>query len=192
MRVVLIALLAAVVTAGLCWGSFVAGGSDSYCYLHQAEGWASGVLQVPEPMALDAPWPDAPLTFAPAGHRPSPTVPGAIVPICPPGLSMAMAPFVALAGIDAAFLIVPLFGALLIGATWAVGTRFGPHIGLASACMAACSPVFLYQLMQPMSDVPAAALWMAAVAFVTNCSLPVEAGFFCCKYPLISALGLLL
>ncbi len=51
-------------------------------------------LQVPEPLALDAPWPDAERAFAPSGHVPSPTVPGAIVPICPSGLSIAMAPFV--------------------------------------------------------------------------------------------------
>jgi glycosyltransferase involved in cell wall biosynthesis len=51
-------------------------------------GWRDGVraLQVPEPLALGAPWPDAPLTLAPVGHVPSHTVPGAIVPICPSGL----------------------------------------------------------------------------------------------------------
>ena len=167
-QVALAILLAAVVASGLHWGSFVAGGSDSYCYLHQAQRWASGRLQVPEPLALEAPWPDAPLTFAPAGHRPSPTVPGAIVPICPAGLSIVMAAFMVTGGVRAAFLVVPLFGALLIWATFGVGARFGPRIGLASAFAAACSPVFLYQLVQPMSDVPAAALWMLAVAAVTG------------------------
>jgi hypothetical protein len=98
MRRVIVALLAlAAMVVGIRWGTSVAGGSDSYCYLHQAERWASvlrqvGRLQVPEPLALGAPWPDAPLTFAPAGHIPSPTVPGAIVPICAAGLSIAMAP----------------------------------------------------------------------------------------------------
>jgi len=169
MRRVAIAVLAVVVVAvGLRWGSFVAGGSDSYCYLHQAQRWASGRLQVAEPLALEAPWPDAPLTFAPAGHRPSPTVPGAIVPICPAGLSIVMAAFVAIGGLDAASLVVPLFGALLVWATFVAGARFGPRIGLASAVAAACSPIFLYQLVQPMSDVPAAALWMLAVAAVTG------------------------
>ena len=60
------------------WGSWVAGGSDSYCYVHQAERWADvfgqlargrlAGLQVPEPLALDAPWPDAARAFAPSGH----------------------------------------------------------------------------------------------------------------------------
>jgi hypothetical protein len=189
MRHVAIALLlAAIVAAGIRWGSFVAGGSDSYCYVHQAERWASLLrqgfggqaprLQVPELLALEAPWPNAELTFAPAGHVPSQTVPGALVPICPAGLSIAMAPMLALAGPAGMFLVVPLFGALLVGATFTCGARFGSRVGIASAVLAACSPPFLYQLMQPMSDVPAAALWMLAVAAVTGTKprAPVVAG----------------
>ena len=161
-------LIAAVVAIGVRWGTFVAGGSDSYCYLHQAERWASGTLQMVEPLALEAPWPDAVLTFAPAGHRPSSTVPGALVPICPSGLSIAMAPLVWAGGTTAAFFILPLFGALLIGATYVVGARYGARVGMASAAIVAFTPVFLFQLVQPMSDVPAATLWMMAVACVTS------------------------
>jgi hypothetical protein len=161
-------LLALVVAVGVRWNSFVAGGSDSYCYLHQAERWASGRLQVAEPLALEAPWPNAALTFAPAGHLPSKTVPGAIVPICPSGLSIVMALFVAIGGFAAAALVVPLFGALLVWGTFVAGSRFGPRVGVAAAALAACSPVFLYQLVQPMSDVPAAACWMLAAAAVTG------------------------
>jgi hypothetical protein len=164
-----VALIGAIVFgAGLQWGTFVAGGSDSYCYLHQAERWASLNLQVPEPLALEAPWPAAPLSFAPAGHIPSPTVPGAIVPICPPGLSILMAPFLAVAGPGGAFLVVPLLGVLLVASVYVIGSRFGRHIGVASSALVAVSPVFLFQLMQPMSDVPAAALWMLAVACATS------------------------
>ncbi len=184
MRQVTLALLVAgVVWAGLHWGTFVAGGSDSYCYAYQAERWAATVrgtmvhgaivrgvpaLQVPDPLALAAPWPEAPRAFAPAGHLPSPTVSGAAVPVCPAGLSIAMAPFLMLGGRDAIFLVVPLFGALLVAATYTAGARYGARVGLAAAVMAACSPVFLYQLVQPMSDVPAAALWMLAVAAATG------------------------
>jgi hypothetical protein len=169
MRAFLVVLvIASVLVVGIRWGTFVAGGSDSYCYLHQAQRWASGRLQVPEPLALEAPWPNAPLTFAPAGHLPSQTVPGAIVPICAAGLSMAMAPFVAVAGVRAAFVLVPLFGVLLVAATFIVASRVSRRVGVASALVVACSPVFLYQLVQPMSDVPAAALWTLAVAFVTG------------------------
>src|SRR5687767_4985550 len=108
MRAVALALLLATVAAvSIRWGSFVAGGSDSFCYMYQAERWAAGRLQVVEPLALRAPWPEAPLSFAPAGHIPSPTVPGAVVPVCPVGLSMAMAPLMLLGGPRAAFLAIP-------------------------------------------------------------------------------------
>ena len=173
----------AVLAAGVHWGTFAAGGSDSYCYVHQAEGWASGHLQVVEPLALEAPWPDPPLTFAPSGHIPSPTVRGAAVPICPAGLSIVMAPFAWASGAGrvgeaggaseagrarAVFLVVPLFGALLVWSVYLLGSRFSRAAGLASACIVACSPAFLFQLMQPMSDVPAAALWVLATAFATS------------------------
>src|ERR1051325_7341917 len=173
MRRLAIALLAAgVFAAGIHWGTFAVGGSDSYCYVHQAEGWASGTLQVAEPLALEAPWPDAPRTFAPAGHIPSPTVRGAHRPICPAGLSIFMAPVLragtAVGWSSAVFLVVPLFGALLVCATYVLGSRFSPGVGVASAVLVACSPAFLFQLMQPMSDVPAAALWVLAVACATS------------------------
>jgi hypothetical protein len=176
MRTIALALLvAAVVTVSWRWGSFVAGGSDSYCYLHQAERWADamahpfgGRLQVVEPLALEAPWPDAPLSFTPIGHLPSAIEHGAIVPICPPGLSIAMAPFVLAGGSRAAFAAIPLFAAILIVATYGAGARFGTATGLSAALVTAASPVFLYQAVQPMSDVAAAALWMLTMACATG------------------------
>lgn len=167
-KILLTILLAAVVWTGVHWGTFAAGGSDSYCYVHQAERWASGRLHVVEPLALEAPWPDADATFTPIGHAPSRTVPGAIVPVCPSGLSIVMAPFLLAGGRDALFLVVPLFGALLVGATYVIGSRYGARVGLAAALLTAVSPMFLRQVIQPMSDVPAAALWMLAVAAVTG------------------------
>jgi hypothetical protein len=41
-------------------------------------------------------------------------VPGATVPICPSGLSMAMVPFYLAGGPAAIFLVVPLFGAYML------------------------------------------------------------------------------
>ena len=167
-------MLLAVFAAGIRWGTFAAGGSDSYCYLQQARAWARGQLREVDPLALEAPWPDAPLTFTPAGHIPSPTVRGATAPICPAGLSLAMVPFVwagraGEAGGDAlVFAVVPLFGVLLVWSTYLLGARFSRRVGLASAFLVACSPAFLFQLMQPMSDVPAAALWVLAAATVTS------------------------
>src|SRR5438874_885837 len=179
-RVAIALLAAGVFAAGVHWGTFAVGGSDSYCYVHQAEAWASGHLQVVEPLALEAPWPDAPLTFAPAGHVPSPTVPGATVPMCPVGLSIAMSPVLLLerhiptsltrpgSATRLIFAVVPLFGALLVWSVYLLGSRFSSRVGLASAALVACSPAFLFQLMQPMSDVPAAALWVLAAACATR------------------------
>jgi hypothetical protein len=179
MRGLALALVAgALMVTAVRWGSWVAGGSDSYCYIHQAERWAHAFeqlahgrligLQVPDPLALEAPWPDAGRAFAPAGHVPSPTVPGASVPICPAGLSIAMAPFVMGGGPRASFFVLPLFAAVLVVATSIAGARFGARVGLLSSLLVASSPIVLYQAIQPMSDVPAAALWMVAVAAVTG------------------------
>ena len=66
------------------------------------------------------------------------------------------------------FVVVPLFGVLLVWSTYLLGARFSPRVGLASALLLACSPAFLFQLMQPMSDVPAAALWVLATATATS------------------------
>jgi hypothetical protein len=182
------ALLGAVVWSGIRWGSSVAGGSDSYCYAHQAERWAAvlrdalrgqtGQLQAVEPLALAAPWPGPAAAFAPIGHRPSPTVDGAIVPVCPAGLSIAMAPVLLVGGRDAIFLVVPVFGALLVAAIYVLGSRYGTRIGIGAALLVAGSPPFLYQLIQPMSDVPAAALWLLAVASATGVKprAPIVAG----------------
>jgi hypothetical protein len=175
---VLALVIGAFMVTAVRWGSWVAGGSDSYCYVHQAERWADVFgqlarghltgLQVAEPLALDAPWPEAARTFAPSGHVPSRTVAGAIVPICPVGLSIAMAPFVLSGGPRAAFYVLPLFAAVLVAATSIVGSRFGARVGLLSSVLVAASPIVLYQVIQPMSDVPAAALWMLAVALATG------------------------
>jgi len=158
----------AVVTVAVRFGSFVAGGSDSYCYVHQAERWASGRLLAAEPLALEAPWPDAASSFTPAGHIPSRTVPGAIAPICASGLSMLMALFLIAGGPGPMFFVIPLGGVLLVLATYVLGSRLGTGVGLASALVTAASPIVLFQVIQPMSDVPAAACWMLALAAVTS------------------------
>jgi hypothetical protein len=173
------AMCAALAVVAARFGSFVAGGSDSYCYVHQAERWASGRLLEPEPLALEAPWPDAPLTFAPAGHLPSPTVTGAIVPICPPGLSLLMAPALAVGGRTAMFAVVPLCGLLTVVATFLLARRLGDGVGLAAAAVTAASPILLFQIIQPMSDVPAAAFWVMALALATRAQPAAVAAGLC-------------
>jgi hypothetical protein len=71
------------------------------------------------------------------------------------------------------FLVVPLLGAFAVWLTFLVGRALQrPLTGAAAAVLLLCSPTFLYQLVQPMSDVPAMAWWLLA----TICVFPSEAG----------------
>ena len=64
------------------------------------------------------------------------------------------------------FCVVPLLGALAVWMTARLGARVHSHLaGAVSAVLLATSPAFLYQVVQPVSDVPAAAWWTMALAF---------------------------
>jgi hypothetical protein len=83
-----VVLVAAVtVYAGMTWGTFAAGGSDSYCYLNQAEVFARGAAVDVEPLATEPAWPGSIDAFVPAGHkRVAGPAPGAFVPDLPRGV----------------------------------------------------------------------------------------------------------
>ena len=171
-------LAVATLCAGLRWGAMVAGGADSYGYVSQAGYWQRGSVVVQEDVIRPSPWPGAPLTWAPLGYRPSPTRPGAIVPLYPPGLPLLMALGQLIAGFCGAFVVVPLCGALTIWLTYLLGRRVfdAPGIALWGAGLVAASPVFLYQLMNAMSDVPVTAAWTLALV-LTMSRRPLAAGF---------------
>src|SRR3954451_12898387 len=82
-----IAVLAAiaVAVAGVVWGTHVAGGPDSYCYLSQAELFADGQVAHVERLASIAPWDHGADAFVPVGHVPAARQIGASVPMCSPG-----------------------------------------------------------------------------------------------------------
>jgi hypothetical protein len=163
------AALAALVV-GLVWGTRVAGGSDSYCYLEQAERWAAGTIQTPQsPLFAGAPWLDPWLPLAPTGFIPSSNVPGAIAPICPAGFALTMVPFRIALGREGVHLVVPLLGAMAVWVTFLLGRALAGHAaGALAAALTAASPVFLYQVVQPMSDVPAMAWWVLAAWLVVS------------------------
>ena len=164
------ALALAVFLAALRWGVMVAGGADSYGYLSQAALWRQGSLVVHQDVVGSTPWPDAAETWAPLGYRPSPHARDALVPIYPPGLPLLMAAAQEVAGFCGAFAVVPLCGALTIWLTFVLGRRLfePPAIAIAGAALVAASPVFLYQVMNAMSDVPAAAFWTLAVVLAVG------------------------
>jgi hypothetical protein len=161
-----VASLALTVTIiGILWGTRVAGGSDAYGYVSQADLWLHGDLHIDQGFGARVPWPLARWTFLPLGYRPEPDG-FRIVPQYPPGLPLLMAGAKALAGQCAMFWIVPLSAGVLVAATYAIGRRIGrPVAGLAAAWLVAASPTQLFMLMAPMSDVPAAAAWAIAIAF---------------------------
>ena len=171
-------LALAIFCAGVRWGAMVAGGADSYGYISQAGYWQRGGVVVQEDIIRPSPWPGAALTWSPIGYRPSPNRPDAIVPLYAPGLPLLMAFGQLIAGFCGAFVVVPLCGALTIWLTYVLGHRVfdAPGIALWSAGLVATSPVFLYQLMNAMSDVPVTAAWTLALV-LTLSRRPLTAGF---------------
>jgi len=153
------ALALMVLYAGVHFGALVAGGSDSYGYVSQAGLWQRGLPIVQQDIVRPSPWPFAAQTWSPLGYRASPKQRGAIVPLYAPGLPLLMALFQVVGGYCGAFLVVPLCGALTIALTFVLGRRLfdAPGIALWGACLVATSPVFLYQLMNAMSDIPVTA-----------------------------------
>jgi hypothetical protein len=147
---------------GLLANHGIAGGSDSYGYVSQADLWLGSSLHISQPQARKIPWPFAQWTLSPLGYRPS-LDQTSIVPVYAPGLPMMMAALKRVAGQCAVALVVPLCGGLLVVATFGIGRRiFSDQIGAAGAFLVATSPALLFMLTQPMSDVPAAAFWAVA------------------------------
>ncbi|HEV3057665.1 MAG TPA: glycosyltransferase family 39 protein [Vicinamibacterales bacterium] len=163
-------LAAATLYTGVHWGSTVGGGADSYGYVSQAGLWLRGTLRIRQDIVRASPWPLAAETWAPLGYRPAPGDRDFIVPLYPPGLPLLMALVQAVGGFCAAFLVVPVCGAATIWLTYRLAQGFFgiPAVSVASAALVAASPIFLYQLMNPMSDVPVTAAWALAVLLVVD------------------------
>jgi hypothetical protein len=156
----------AIVILGLVKGTHVAGAADSYGYASQADLWANGRLRVEQPLMDEMTWPLARQALAPLGYLPA-VHDAAIVPVYGPGLPMVMAVFARAAGRPAVFYVVPALGGLAVWATYLMGRRLaGRAVGVVGAVLLATSPAFLYQLVQPMSDVPAAAWWAVTLALL--------------------------
>src|SRR3954468_24208669 len=85
-------------TAGVIYGTYAAGGSDSSCYALMAEAFASGRLQPSSVLVPDVPWPDAQKTLTPGGFVPSQGHTSAFAPVCAPGFSVVLAPVVKVFG----------------------------------------------------------------------------------------------
>ena len=175
-----VAIVLGAVTVAIAYrvSAFEALGSDSYGYLSQAHLWAAGNLVQHEPLALRAPWPDPEWTFSPLGYRPG-LERGTIVPTYPPGLPLLMASLLVPLGVWGPFFAVPLLGGVAVSVAFLLGRRMAGEVcGLAAATLLLTSPVFLFQLKEPMSDVPVTAWWLLAIllASTTTPALIVSGG----------------
>ena len=157
---VLIVLWGAV--AAFAFGTYAAGGADSFGYISQAELLAHGRLTdtVPSHPAFD--WPDIAATLTPLAFTRGPQ-PGVLAPVYPPGLSLLMAPLTWIHA-SAVFLVVPLCAAFTLWCCLRLGRELeDEQAGTLGALLLSVSPTFLLQAMQPMSDVPVTAAWLAAL-----------------------------
>ena len=166
-RVAAGALAAAVCAVGIMYATTAAGGADSYGYLSEAEGWLSGHVKIPQLWAQQAPWPSSRWSFSPLGWRPGDGDDAwSLVPTYSPGLPLLFAGAKLVAGQEGMFWVVPISGGLLVLATFGLGRRLGDsRAGLIAAALVATSPVVLFMLMAPMTDVPVAAAWTIACYF---------------------------
>ncbi|HEY2431151.1 MAG TPA: hypothetical protein VGI12_00660 [Vicinamibacterales bacterium] len=160
---VVTALATAVSVVGVTLGSHVASGADAYGYVSQARLMRHGTLQQTERLVRTADWPDAAESLAPLGYRPA--VGGFTnVPTYAPGLPLLMAAAALVAGPCMVYGVVPLAAALLVLLTYRLARCVAdPAVAVAAAILLATSPVFLFMTLWPMSDVPAAACWIAAM-----------------------------
>lgn len=144
-------------------GAFVASGADASGYVSQSQLWAALDLRTPQPLARQVHWPEAEWTLSPLGYRPA-TVPDRMVPTYAPGFPALMGIARSVGGPEAVYVVVPLCGLLLMWVTYRLGFELGgPWAAALAACSLLVSPTFLHQVVQPMSDVPAAALWSTSL-----------------------------
>jgi hypothetical protein len=69
----------------------------------------------------------------------------------------------------ALFAVTPIAGALLVWFAFVAARALaGPLAGMMAALLVACSPIVLFQVVQPMNDVTTAMLWTAAFAALVS------------------------
>ena len=170
-----VALLIAIASAMAAYAGStrMAGGSDAYGYVSQADLWLRGDLKVPQPWVRDVPWPDAKWTFTPVGYRPGPEGDDdwSIVPTYSPGLPLLMAVAKGIGGQCVMFGVVPFLTGLTVLATHGIGRRLhSPVAGLIAAWVVATSPITLSSSLEPLTDVPVTAMWTLVTFFVLGTS----------------------
>lgn len=152
--------------AAVHFGIFAAGGADAYGYVSQAYLWASAHLYVPNPLA-DVTASVGP-AVAPLGYRLAED-PRWLIPIYPPGLPIMMAIAAFIGGPSGVYYVVPALGAAAIVLTFVLAERVANRrVAMLASALVASSPIFLFQSLEPMSDVPVTACWLAVWVFALS------------------------
>lgn len=145
-------------------GVFAAHITDSSAYVAAGDLWQRGELFRPVPQHLWGHWPALDQALSPLGFRPA-LVSGAELTEYPLGYPVLIAAATAALGELGAYLVAPLMHALLAWSTFAIARRLGGDLsGHLAAALVAANPVAVMHGIHPMSDVPAAASWVAAWA----------------------------
>ncbi len=152
-------------------GTFAAGDTDPYGYVSQADLLASGSIFLDQQFSLTMGWRGAESAFVPPGFTEAP-VAGFVSPRYPHGLPLVMAAFEWVSGVrDGVFYVVPLMGAIVVCLTAALGAKLHSHyVGALAALVLVTSPSFLLQVLQPVSDVPAATWWTLSLVLALRFS----------------------
>lgn len=161
----LVALLAGLAFAvDVRYGVYAAHITDSSAYVAAGDLWRTGAIFRPVPLHLWGQWPGAYQSLSPLGFRIAQTT-GAEVVEYPLGYPVLIAAATAVGGPYAAYLVAPLMHAVLVWSAFAVARRLsGDLAGVLAAALIASNPVAIMHGIHPMSDVPAAASWLAAWA----------------------------
>ena len=173
-----IAILATLVAA--IFSTRSAAGADASGYISEAAMLGSGRLFHVDDLSGLTVNADPYLT-SPLGWRPAP-LEGGQSPTYPPGLPLLMAVPHAIAGVKGAALVITLSAAIAVIGAGVLAAQLGGGVaGLLAALMVAFTPVFVFQSIQPMSDVPVTAAWIVCLCFAvrTDPRASIGAGLAC-------------
>jgi len=183
---IIVAIGLATAVVALTSATHSAAGADASGYISESAMFARGQMFHRDELS-DVTRGHDPFLTSPLGWRPA--AEGLQAPTYPPGLPLLMALPQAMAGATGASLVVIASAVVAVVATgWLAFQLAGSVAGIIAAALLAFTPVFLYQAIQPMSDVPVTAAWMACFALLAarkGAGVDAAAGMACALAVLI-------
>ena len=142
----------------------VPGGSDNSGYFNEARLLSHGTIHAPMRTLGAVPAREMPYLYTPLGMKPARGRDGVLVPTYPPGLPLLMVPAARAIGWEhAGDLVLILHSLAGIALAYALGrsVRLSGIWSLVGAMILAASPLYLFNSLQALSDVPAT-VWATA------------------------------